>query len=371
MPEISDRARQWATTMAGHGTGGVIHSHRDAGPRIAAGDTVGRLQREEREREMLRPGATLASGAGHRARTEEPDPERTCFERDRDRIVHSTAFRRLAGKTQVVVHPTDHQRTRLTHALEVAQVARSIAAGIGANVTLADAMALGHDCGHGPGGHASEQAFDAFLPEGFDHGPWGSDVSLEPLNLCAETLDGIRNHSWSRPTPLTVEGEIVSFSDRIAYCAHDLEDAIHAGIVTVDDLPQEVREVAGEDRRTQLSRFIRSVIATTCRTGGVGMDSQTAQSLATLRSFNYTRIYTREESLAQAEVVVRVLQQLVEYYLEHLDLVPQEFLARPTDRVHQVVAYVAGMTDSFAFDQAQIHLGWDKARVPKGLGRGY
>ena len=194
--------------MAGHGTGGVIHSHRDAGPRIAAGDTVGRLQREEREREMLRPGATLASGAGHRARPEEPDPERTCFERDRDRIVHSTAFRRLAGKTQVVVHPTDHQRTRLTHALEVAQVARSIAAGIGANVTLADAMALGHDCGHGPGGHASEQAFDAFLPEGFDHGPWGSDVSLEPLNLCAETLDGIRNHSWSRPTPSTVEGEL-------------------------------------------------------------------------------------------------------------------------------------------------------------------
>ena len=127
--------------------------------------------------------------------------------------------------------PSDHQRTRLTHALEVAQVATSIARGIGANVALADAIALGHDCGHGPGGHASEDAFDAFIPDGYDHGPWGADVVLAPLNLCAETLDGIRNHSWSRPAPATVEGEIVSWADRIAYCAHDLEDAVHAGIV--------------------------------------------------------------------------------------------------------------------------------------------
>ena len=119
--------------------------------------------REQRERQTLRPGATLAVGAGHRARPEPADDERTCFERDRDRIVHSTAFRRLAGKTQVVVYPTDHQRTRLTHALEVAQVATSIARAAGVNVTLADAIALGHDCGHGPGGHASEDAFDPFI----------------------------------------------------------------------------------------------------------------------------------------------------------------------------------------------------------------
>ena len=134
---------------------------------------VDRELREERERETLRPGATLAEGAGHRARPEEPDEERTCFERDRDRIVHSTAFRRLAGKTQVVVYPSDHQRTRLTHALEVAQVATSIARAAGVNVTLADAIALGHDCGHGPGGHASEDAFDAFIPEGLRPRPLG------------------------------------------------------------------------------------------------------------------------------------------------------------------------------------------------------
>lgn len=116
---------------------------------------------------------------------------------------------------------------------------------MGVNVTLAEAIALGHDCGHGPGGHASEDAFDAFLAEGYDHGPWGADVVLAPLNLCAETLDGIRNHSWSRPTPATVEGEIVSWADRIAYCAHDLEDAIGAGIVSVADLPSGVVELAG------------------------------------------------------------------------------------------------------------------------------
>ncbi len=199
MPELQPRAIAWAETMSGHRGTGVVRAHSEPGARIAPGRPVLREQREQREAEQLAPGATLASGAGDRLISEQPDPERTCFERDRDRIVHSTAFRRLAGKTQVVVFPTDHQRTRLTHALEVSQVATSLARGIGANVALAEAIALGHDCGHGPGGHASEDAFDAFLPEGYDHGPWGADVVLTRLNLCSQTLDGIRNHSWSRP----------------------------------------------------------------------------------------------------------------------------------------------------------------------------
>jgi dGTPase len=141
-------------------------------------------------------------GAGDRARPEEPDPWRTCFERDRDRILHATSFRRLAGKTQVFVFPQDHQRTRLTHALEVAQVATAIARACRLNVALTEAIALGHDCGHGPGGHASEDALDPFLPAASTT-PWGADVSLAPLNLCAETIDGIANHSWSRPAPAT------------------------------------------------------------------------------------------------------------------------------------------------------------------------
>lgn len=367
-PEVMPRAQAWANTMHGHGDE-VVTAHADTHASFAgAGHTIGRLEREERERTLLRPGATLSSGAGNRAVEEEPDPERTCFERDRDRIVHSPAFRRLAGKTQVVVYPTDHQRTRLTHALEVAQVATSIARGVGANVALADAIALGHDCGHGPGGHASEDAFDAFIGEGYDHGPWGADVVLPSLNLCEETLDGIRNHSWSRPAPSTIEGEIVSWSDRIAYCAHDLEDAIHAGIVGLDDLPSEVAGIAGVGRRAQLGTFIHAVIRTTNETGRVGMDADTAAALAALRRFNYERIYTRPESLAQSHAVVGVLRGLVEHYVAHPDLMPSDY--RFDDLVRGAVTYVGGMTDRFAFEQAEQLLGWDPARLPVGIGRG-
>jgi dGTPase len=149
----------------------------------------------------LAPHATRATGAGNRSLAEEPDPYRTCFERDRDRILHAPSFRRLAGKTQVFVFPDDHQRTRLTHALEVAQVAVAVARALRLNITLTEAIALGHDCGHGPGGHASEDALSPYLDGGYDHAQWGADVVLSHLNLCRETLDGIRNHSWSRPAP--------------------------------------------------------------------------------------------------------------------------------------------------------------------------
>jgi len=362
------RAVNWAATMRGHG-GEFVAAHGDSYAGVAAGPSIGRAEREAREAAYLRPGATLAVGAGDRMRPEEPDDERTCFERDRDRIVHSAAFRRLAGKTQVVVYPTDHQRTRLTHALEVAQVATSLARAVGANVSLAEAIALGHDCGHGPGGHASEEAFDAFLPEGFDHGPWGADVALAELNLCRETLDGVRNHSWSRPAPSTVEGELVSWADRIAYCAHDLEDAVHAGIVHTGDLPAVVRERLGTTRRDQLRALIHAVSAAVCQTGRVGMDEESAGALAELRRFNYERIYTRPESLAQSLAVIDVLRDLVGYYIEHPDALPDDFRAGD-DLVRQAVTYVAGMTDRFAFDRAEVLLGWAPDRLPRGIGHG-
>ncbi|WP_399553206.1 HD domain-containing protein [uncultured Propionibacterium sp.] len=348
---------------------GLVRPHRDSHLLIGRGEPVGRLAREELEAATLREGAARSHGAGDRARPEEPDVERTCFERDHDRIVHSTSFRRLAGKTQVVVYPTDHQRTRLTHAIEVAQVATSIARGVGANVTLADAIALGHDCGHGPGGHASEEAFDAFLPGGFDHGPWGARVALSGLNLCAETLDGIANHSWSSPAPSTVEGEIVSWADRIGYCAHDLEDAIRAGIVAPGEVPDRIVDVIGLSLRDQLSTLIGSVISTTCRTGAVGMDARTAGALTALRRFNYEQIYTRSESLAQSHTMVEVLQQLVSYYAEHPAELPPEHCDRD-DPTRSAVTYVAGMTDRFAFDCAERLLGWEAARLPRGIGHG-
>src|SRR6185436_15474982 len=192
----------------------------------------------------------------------------------------TTAFRRLAGKTQVFVFPEDHQRTRLTHALEVAQVATSIARACRLNVALTEAIALGHDCGHGPFGHASEDAFTPYLAGGFDHARWGADVVLEPVNLCAETLDGIRNHSWSRPAPATPEGEVVSWADRIAYVCHDFEDAVRAGIVTPAMLPAIVRERCGERRGGQLKTFIDGLVAATLRTGQVSLDDDLAEALA-------------------------------------------------------------------------------------------
>jgi dGTPase len=366
--EPTARARAWAGTTSGHPRGDQVRAHDDSHARVAPGRLIGREAREEWEAAFLAPGATRAEGAGSRVRPEEPDPERTCFERDRDRVVHSAAFRRLAGKTQVVVFPTDHQRTRLTHALEVSQVAVSVARAVGANVSLTEAIALAHDCGHGPGGHASEDAFDAFLPDGYDHGPWGADVVLASLNLCAETLDGVRNHSWSRPAPGTVEGEIVSWSDRIAYCAHDLEDAVSAGIVDLCDLPGIVTQVCGATRRDQIRTFVRAIGASVASTGQVGMDPETYEALGALRAFNYERIYTRAESVAQAATVVEVLRGLVEYYAEHPAALPTgRDVGDPTVAA---VTYVGGMTDKFAFDKATELLGWDVSRLPKGIGRG-
>ncbi|HET9646656.1 MAG TPA: HD domain-containing protein [Microlunatus sp.] len=358
--------------MHGHAGSGLVRAHAGSAARTGAGPLLTRELREQREAATLRPGATRSVGAGRRAEPEEPDTERTCFERDRDRIVHSTAFRRLAGKTQVVVFPTDHQRTRLTHALEVAQVATSIARGIGANVALAEAIALGHDCGHGPGGHASEDAFDTFLADGYEHGPWGADVVLAPLNLCAETLDGIRNHSWSRPAPATIEGEIVSWADRIAYCAHDLEDAVHAGIVRAADLPDDVAAFCGRGRREQLRTFVHAVLRAVDRYGEVGMEPDAAAALARLRAFNYERIYVRPASLTQSQAVVAVLRALVEFYAARPTSLPTPTAVFPGDpeAVRAAVTYVAGMTDRYAFDKAVAELGWDPARLPRGIDDG-
>lgn len=359
--------------MSGHVAQGVVHAHLDTYAQLSSPRLFLRQEREAWEDSHLASGATRASGAGNRQRPEEPSTERTCFERDRDRIVHSSAFRRLAGKTQVVVYPRDHQRTRLSHALEVAQVATSIARGVGANATLADAIALGHDCGHGPGGHASEDAFDPYLPGGYDHGPWGADVVLAPLNLCSETLDGIRNHSWSRPAPSTIEGEIASWSDRIAYCAHDFEDAVAAGIIRPEDLPDEVAGICGRTRSEQLGTFIHAVMASTIRTGQISMDADSAAALAGLRQFNYERIYTRPESVAQAQAVIAVLRGLVDHYLEHPEAVPAgkaTAIGGEESFIKTVITYVGGMTDRYAFETASQLLGWDPARIPRGIGRG-
>ncbi|HNI34489.1 MAG TPA: HD domain-containing protein [Microthrixaceae bacterium] len=383
----SRRAEQWASTMAGHLTRDTLvrHAHADGFREVTPRPTADRGAREQLERLTQAEGSTFSDGAGIRAHPEKPDPLRTCFERDRDRILHgTTAFRRLAGKTQVFIFPEDHQRTRLTHALEVAQVASAIARATGLNVALTEAIALGHDCGHGPGGHASEDAFGPFVPGGYDHAVWGADVVLEPLNLCVETLDGVRNHSWSRPTPMTPEGEAVSWADRIAYVCHDFEDAVHAGIVTPADLPDAVRERCGSTRAEQLGSLIGAMIATITATGHIAMDEAMAEALAAFRRFNYERIYMRPASVAQSESVIRVLRALVEYYADRPNTLPledphhrpahQPALVRPhaaagtPEALLDAVTYVAGMTDRFAFNAAVSLLGWDRSTLPQGVG---
>jgi dGTPase len=361
--------------MAGHEAEGLRTAHADSRAGLGADGAVaplGRLERETAEDLVLAPGATRSAAGGRRALAEEPDPWRTCFERDRDRILHSSAFRRLAGKTQVFIFPADHQRTRLSHALEVAQVATGIARVCRLNVALTEAIALGHDCGHGPGGHMSEDALGVFLPDGFDHAVWGADVSVADLNLCAETLDGIRNHSWSRPAPATPEGEVVSWADRIAYLCHDWEDAVSAGIVTPSLLPDVVLGLCGATRSRQLRTFIGGMVDTTLRTGRVGMDEALADALAAFRRCNYEHIYLRPASVSQGASVVGVLRALVRHFADQPNLIPdvrsRGGLASGSEQaVFESVAYVAGMTDRFAMGIAVADLGWDPERLPRGI----
>jgi dGTPase len=249
----------------------------------------------------------------------------------------------------------------------------SVARACRLNVALTEAIALGHDCGHGPGGHASEDALDPYVG-GFDHAVWGADVVLAPLNLCAETLDGVRNHSWSRPAPATPEGEVVSWADRIAYVCHDFEDAVSAGIVTPDMLPGLVRDRCGTRRSQQLHRFIGGLIDTIRTTGTVGLHDEMAEALAQFRACNYERIYLRPASVAQGDAVERVLRALVEHFADrpnHIGAAQGSGIAAGSDgALRAAVTYVAGMTDRFAFDTAVAQLGWDVSRLPAGVGLG-
>lgn len=366
------RDRLWVSTMSGFETSpGITLAHANSWAGTGTKHVADRFERETMLDENMAPLATRSVGPGNREVAEEADPFRTCFERDRDRILHASSFRRLAGKTQVFVFPDDHQRTRLTHALEVAQVAVSVARVLKLNVALTEAIALGHDCGHGPGGHASEDALSPYIDGGYDHAVWGADVVLRPLNLCSETLDGIRNHSWSRPAPATPEAEIVSWADRIAYVCHDFEDAVDAGVVTPHELPALVRQRCGTTRREQLSAFITGMIQATAHTGRIGMVPDTAEALALFRQFNYETIYHRPASRAQAQSVIDLLRSLADLYIAHPQHLPawhaSPFDPQSQEAVNESVTYVGGMTDRFACRQALELLDYPVDKLPQGI----
>jgi dGTPase len=339
----------------------------------------GLVTREERERLIdasLAPGATRPVGAGNRAREEAPDPYRLCFERDLDRIKHSRPWRRLAGKCQVFLAPEDdHLRTRLTHAVEVAQVATGIARPANLCVPLVEAIALAHDCGHGPAGHASEDAFSPYMPDGeYDHAVYGADVTLSELNLCVETLDGVRNHSWRRPAPMTPEGEVVAWADRIAYVCHDFEDAMRAGVVVPEDLPGEVRDVVGTRRSEQINAFVNAMLDAIARTGRVGMTEPAAGALAAFRAFNFERIYLRPAALRQNEKVIPLLRGLVEVFADAPHRLPDVVAgsvpspdAGSEAAALLAVQHVSGMTDRYALGLGVELLGWRPEDLPRGV----
>lgn len=364
-----------STKAHGHSYGGLRHAHAGEDAPVALGAWRGprREEREEAESSILAPGATRAVGSGKRLVFEEPDARRTCFERDLDRIKYSHPFRRLVGKCQVFLAPDDvHIRSRMTHAIEVAQVSLSIANAVGLNPALCEAIALGHDCGHGPGGHASEDAFASYVEGGFDHAKWGADVMLAPLNLCEETLDGIRQHSWRLAPAKTPEGLATSWADRLAYLTHDADDAIRQGIITPADLPSDVREIFGLRQSEQIRNMITIIVGAIERTGQIGMPEEAARALDSFRSFNYERIYLRSEAIEQNNKVIAMLSALVEFYAKepwHIPAVHNgEFeCANYTESLAVSVKYVSGMTDRFAVTQAQRHLSWREDLTPRSV----
>jgi dGTPase len=314
--------------------------------------------REARERAeaLLAPSAARSVGTRGRARPEPEDPLRTGYERDRDRILHAKAFRRLKHKTQVFLHPDgDHFVTRLTHTLQVTQVARSLAQALSLNETLAEAIALAHDVGHSPFGHIGEEALDPYVEGGWHHAAQGVRIVevLEDLNLTWEVRDGVRAHSWKiTPPPSTREGECVRYADRIGYLSHDALDAVRAGVLRAGDLPARTRSVFGEPGSAMVGAMIDAVVdgslSPANTTGGVVMAPDALEAMQELRAFMFARVYESDTAAGQKNVAIDVIRRLVDHHLAHPGLIPASYRDTEADPVTQVVDYVTGMTDRFA-----------------------
>jgi dGTPase len=312
-----------------------------------------RLAREEEEGRQLSPSATRSSASRGRARPEEPDPYRTAFERDRDRIIHSKAFRRLKHKTQVFLNPEgDHFVTRLTHTMQVTQVARSVASSLSLNEALAEAIALGHDVGHSPFGHTGEEALSPFFaPDEWHHAAQSVRIYevLEDANLTWEVRDGIRAHSWRiEPPPSTPEAFCVRFADRIAYLAHDALDAMRAGVLDRGALPRAAIDRFGEPGREWIGAMINAVIDESLRTGAVRMDEATLEVMNELREFMFDRVYHDPELLRQQRRAIAVIRDLMGWHIDHPAEIPDTYRQHEASPVVQAADYIAGMTDRFA-----------------------
>ncbi len=312
---------------------------------------------ELREREYLSPYASLSMNSRGRQRPEPQCDLRPVFQRDRDRVVHCRAFRRLKDKTQVFLTPEgDQYRTRLTHTLEVSQTARTIAKALKMNEDLVDAIALGHDLGHTPFGHAGERALNRVCPLGFEHNEQSVrtverlEKNGRGLNLTHEVRDGILHHQTSG-TPHTLEGKIVRFSDKIAYIHHDMDDAVRGGILGESDVPVEIREILGSSPGERMDHFIHDIITASMDRDDILMSDTVAEAMRRLREFMFERVYTNPAAKSEEDKAEGLMETLYHHYLKHMDELPGEFLSLLEEgeaRERVVCDYVGAMSDRFA-----------------------
>ena len=306
------------------------------------------------EQLILSPYAQLAKDTWGREYPEEECDLRTCYQKDRDKIIHCKSFRRLKQKTQVFISPEgDHYRTRLTHTLEVGQIGRTICRALALNEDLCEAIAMGHDLGHTPFGHAGERALNALNPDGFSHSKQSGRVvrylerNLKGLNLCREVINGIENHTRSG-NPLTREGIVLRFADRIAYLNHDIEDAITAGILTEDDLPRECTDVLGHTKSERITTLINSLVENSWAEIKMAPEIQT--QFEALSTFMYDNVYTDSIAKVEEKKVDILVAELYKYFKQHPEKMPEMYhiIAREEGLDRAVTDYIQGMSDDFA-----------------------
>lgn len=327
---------------------------------------------EHLEHRRLNPLAAFADQSTGRPRQEEPveDDVRTCFQRDNDRIVHSKAFRRLMHKTQVFLRPEgDHYRTRMTHTLEVTRIARTMTRALGLNEDLAEAIAMGHDLGHTPFGHAGEAALTDCLGKPFRHNEQSLRVVdyLEKdgagLNLTNEVRMGILGHTGDY-IPETLEGQVVRRSDQIAYVNHDIDDAIRAGILSEEDLPKDIVAILGDSHKARINTLVCDLIATSREAGTICLTPTVDTALKDLRSFMFDHVYRNPVAKGEESKAKIMLQRMFEYYITHPDALPEDFQPQLSfDGMERTVCdYIAGMTDNYAvnkFTEIFVPAGWN------------
>ena len=295
---------------------------------------------------------------------------RTCYQRDSDRILHSKSFRRLMHKTQVFLQPEgDHYRTRMTHTLEVARIARTITRALSLNEDLAEAIAFGHDLGHTPFGHAGEVALSEVTGKPFRHNEQSLRVvdilekDGQGLNLTYEVRMGILGHSRRSRMPETLEGQIVRKADQIAYINHDIDDAMRAGILTDSDIPRQIADVLGNTHRDRINSLVTNMIVHTLQSGELGMDPEVDATMEALRDFMFERVYKNPVAKGEEVKARRILQELYTYYISHPEALPADFQPQLSfDGMERTVCdYIAGMTDKYAmykYDELFIPLAW-------------